>query len=145
MEGGSATQLRRGRLPHQTCSILEKWPKFAGDTHPVPVIDFLRQIELLSRSYQITKEELRTHAHLLFKDDAYVWYTAYEPKFDSWDTLLYYLKMRYDNPNRDRFIKEDLRNRKQRPNELFRAFLTDIERYIRYIAISTSDEKASGR
>lgn len=35
--------------------------------------------------------------------------------------------MRYDNPNRDRFIKEELRNRKQRPNELFSAFLTDIE------------------
>lgn len=35
--------------------------------------------------------------------------------------------MRYDNPNRDRFVKEEMRNRKQRPNELFSAFLTDIE------------------
>lgn len=141
LDGGAAGQFRRGRLPHQTCSILEKWPKFAGDTHPVPVIDFLRQIDLLSRSYQITKEELRTHAHLLFKDDAYVWYTAYEPKLDSWDTLLYYLKMRYDNPNRDRFIKEDLRNRKQRPNELFSAFLTDIETLSQRLMRKLSDEE----
>lgn len=136
-----AIPLRRGRQPHQTCSILEKWPKFAGDSHPVPVTDFLRQIDLLSRSYQISKDELRTHAHLLFKDDAYVWYTAYEPKFDSWDTLLYYLNMRYDNPNRDRFIKEDLRNRKQRPNELFSAFLTDIETLSQRLMRKLSEEE----
>lgn len=118
---------QRTRLPYQTCNIMEKWPKFSGDASPVPVVDFLRQLELLCRSYQISKDELRTHAHLLFKDDAAVWYTAYEPKFDSWDTLLYYLRMRYDNPNRDRFVKEEMRNRKQRPNELFSAFLTDME------------------
>lgn len=35
--------------------------------------------------------------------------------------------MRYDNPNRDRFVREEMRNRKQRPNELFSAFLTDME------------------
>lgn len=63
----------------------------------------------------------------MFKDDAYTWYTAYERKFDSWDTLLYYLRLRYDNPNRDRFTKEEMRARKQRPNELFSAFMTDIE------------------
>lgn len=124
---GLLNQVTRGRLPHQTCNILEKWPKFAGDANPVPVVDFLRQIDLLCRSYQISKEELKTHAHLLFKEDASVWYTAYEPRFDSWDTLLYYLRMRYDNPNRDRFVREEMRNRKQRPNELFSAFLTDME------------------
>ncbi|XP_062706601.1 uncharacterized protein LOC134287765 [Aedes albopictus] len=140
-EEGTQYQMRRGRLPHQTCNIMEKWPKFAGDANPTPVIDFLRQIELLSRSYQISKEELRTHAHLLFKEDAYVWYSAYEPKFNSWDTLLYYLRMRYDNPNRDRFIREDLRNRKQRPNELFSAFLTDIENLSQRMNKRISDEE----
>lgn len=115
------------RLPHQQCNIIEKWPKFSGDNSPIPVTDFLRQIDILCRSYAITKEDLRMHAHLLFKDSACVWYTTYEEKFDSWQTLEFYLKMRYDNPNRDRIIKEELRNRKQRPNELFSAFLTDIE------------------
>lgn len=67
------------------------------------------------------------HAHLLFKDDAYVWFTAYESQLATWDMLLVYLKMRYDNPNRDRFIREEMRNRKQRPNELFSAYLTDVE------------------
>ncbi|KAL9696094.1 hypothetical protein quinque_015379 [Culex quinquefasciatus] len=116
----------RRRLPHQTCNMIEKWPKFSGDSSSVPVIDFLNQIDVRCRSYRVSKEELKTHAHLLFKDDAYTWYTAYERKFDSWDTLLYYLRLRYDNPNRDRFTKE-MRARKQRPNELFSAFMTDIE------------------
>lgn len=141
MNPGIPNQFPRGRLPHQTCNILEKWPKFAGDANPVPVVDFLRQIDLLCRSYQISKEELKTHAHLLFKEDASVWYTAYEPKFDSWDTLLYYLRMRYDNPNRDRFIKEELRNRKQRPNELFSAFLTDIETLSQRLIKKITDEE----
>lgn len=132
----------RSRLPHQTCNIMEKWPKFGGDTNPVPVVDFLRQLELLCRSYQISEDELRTHAHLLFKDDASIWYTAYEPKFDSWNTLLYYLRMRYDNPNRDRFVREEMRNRKQRPNELFSAFLTDMETLAqRLIRKMTEQEK----
>lgn len=44
------------RLPHQQCNIIEKWPKFSGDTNPIPVTDFLRQINILCRSYAITKE-----------------------------------------------------------------------------------------
>lgn len=115
------------RQPHQQCAIIEKWPKFTGDTNTVPVTDFLRQIDILCRSYDISKQELRMHAHLLFKDNAYVWYTTYEEKFNSWETLEVYLKMRYDNPNRDRLIREEMRNRKQRPNELFSAFLADME------------------
>lgn len=115
------------RLPHQQCSIIEKWPKFTGDSNAVPVTDFLRQINILSRSYDISKDELRMHAHLLFKDSAYVWFTTYEEKFTSWEVLEAYLKMRYDNPNRDRIIKEEMRARKQRPTELFSAYLTDME------------------
>ncbi|XP_062700476.1 uncharacterized protein LOC134284924 [Aedes albopictus] len=120
-------QFLRQRLPHQTCNIIEKWPKFSGDGNAVPVVDFLRQIEILSRSYQVSPDELRMHAHMLFKGDAYVWFTAYDDKLDSWATLTTMLKMRYDNPNRDRAIRDDMRNRKQKPNELFSAFLTDIE------------------
>lgn len=131
----------RNRLPHHTCNIIEKWPKFSGDSNPVPVVDFLRQIEILSRSYQITAQELRIHAHLLFKDDAYVWFTAYDSKMDSWETLLTYLKMRYDNPNRDRFIREEMRNRKQRPNELFSAFLTDLEAMSQRMMRKMSDDE----
>lgn len=115
------------RLPHQQCSIIEKWPKFTGETNTVPVTDFLRQINILCKSYAISKADLRMHAHLLFRDGAYVWYTTYEEKFVSWEALEMYLKMRYDNPNRDRVILEEMRNRKQRPNELFSAFLTDME------------------
>lgn len=115
------------RLPHQQCNIIEKWPKFSGDNNAIPVSDFLRQIDILCRSYVISKPELRMHAHLLFRDSAYVWFTTYEGKCDTWESLEAYLKMRFDNPNRDRLIREELRNRKQRPNELFSAFLTDIE------------------
>lgn len=122
---GSSGYVRR--QPHQQCNIIEKWPKFSGDNNTIPVTDFLRQIDILCRSYDITKQELRRHAHLLFKENAYVWYTTYEDRFQSWETLESYLKMRYDNPNRDRIVKEELRNRKQRPNELFSAFLADIE------------------
>lgn len=128
---GNATNFNQAyyprRLPHQQCNIIEKWPKFSGDTNLVPVTDFLRQIDILCRSYAISKQELRMHAHLLFKDHAAIWYTTYEEKFDTWETLEGYLRMRYDNPNRDRTIREELRNRKQRPNELFSAYLTDIE------------------
>lgn len=117
----------RPRLPHQTCNIIEKWPKFSGDTSPMPVDDFLRQIAQHSRSYQISAAELRVHAHLLFKDDAYVWFCAYDEQLDTWEKLVIYLRMRYDNPNRDRFIKDQMKARKQRPNEKFSAYLTDIE------------------
>ncbi|KAL1395316.1 hypothetical protein pipiens_011338 [Culex pipiens pipiens] len=111
----------------ETCNIIEKWPKFSGDTSPMPVDDFLRQIAQHSRSYQISAAELRVHAHLLFKDDAYVWFCAYDEQLDTWEKLVIYLRMRYDNPNRDRFIKDQMKARKQRPNEKFSAYLTDIE------------------
>ncbi|KAL1380047.1 hypothetical protein pipiens_003646 [Culex pipiens pipiens] len=67
------------------------------------------------------------HAHILFKDSAYTWYTTYHDRFDCWNTLEHYLRLRYDNPNQDSIIKFELHNRKQRPNEKFSAFLTDLE------------------
>lgn len=115
------------RFPHQTCKILGTWPKFSGDSSSVPLVTFLKTIDMLCRSYEIDKEELIPHAHLLFTGDAYTWYTTYVDRFENWDVLLYYLTIRYDNPNRDRFIKEEMRNRKQKPYELFSAFLTDID------------------
>lgn len=125
--GGYQHPYVRPRLPHQTCNIIEKWPKFSGDTSPIPVDDFLRQIEQHSRSYQISAAELRVHAHLLFKDDAYVWFCAYDEKLNTWELLVSYLRMRYDNPNRDRYIRDEMKARKQRPNEKFSAYLTDME------------------
>lgn len=115
------------RQPYQTCNIVEKWPKFFGDSSSVPLVCFLRNVDILCRSYGIDKNELIKHAHLLFSGDASIWYTTYVEKFVDWDSLVYYLTLRYDNPNRDRFIKEEMRNRKQKQNELFSAFLTDIE------------------
>lgn len=114
-------------LPHQQCNIIEKWPKFSGDSNPIPVSDYLRQIYMLSESYAISKQDLRMHAHILFKDSAYTWYTTYHDRFDCWNTLEHYLRLRYDNPNQDSIIKFELHNRKQRPNEKFSAFLTDLE------------------
>lgn len=113
--------------PHHLCKIIGTWPKFCGDNNTVPLVSFLRTIDMLCRSYEVDKEELKPHAHLLFTGDAYTWYMTYVDRFTNWDTLLYYLTIRYDNPNRDRYIKEEMRNRKQKPNELFSAFLTEIE------------------
>lgn len=118
---------RMQRYPHQLCKIIGTWPKFSGDNNTVPLVSFLRTVDMLCRSYEIEKEELKPHAHLLFTGDAYTWYTTYVDRFNTWEALLYYLTMRYDNPNRDRFIKEEMRNRKQKPNELFSAFLTDLD------------------
>lgn len=126
LQGGSQGYGRQ-RLPHQTCNIIEKWPKFSGDASPYPVADFLRQIACMSRSYKVSTAELRVHAHLLFKDDAYTWFMAYDYKLDTWETLVAYLRMRYDNPNRDKFIRDEMRLRKQKPNEKFSAYLTDME------------------
>lgn len=129
------------RQPHQTCNIVEKWPKFLGDSNPVPLVAFLRNIDILCRSYGIEKNELIRHAHLLFGGDASIWYTTYVDKFADWEALVYYLTLRYDNPNRDRFIKEEMRNRKQKPNELFSAFLTDIEALAQRLIHKMSEEE----
>lgn len=119
---------RYRRLPHQQCNIIEKWPKFTGGTNSVPVVDFLRQINIMCESYHISKQDLRMHAHLLFREGAAVWYTTYHDRFDSWETLETYLRLRYDNPNRDLITRDLLDKRKQRPNEPFGEYLEEIER-----------------
>lgn len=115
------------RQPHQLCKIIGSWEKFSGDNSPIPLAAFLRNIDMMCESYEITKEELRRHAHILFKGDAYTWYTTYVKRFTTWETLLYYLNLRYDNPNRDQYIRDEMNARKQKPNELFSAYLTDME------------------
>lgn len=129
------------RLPHQQCNIIEKWPKFTGDNNAVPVVDFLNQLYILCDSYGISKQDLRMHAHLLFKEGASVWYTTYHDRFDTWDTLERYLRMRYDNPNRDRITREEMKARKHRPNELFSAYLTDMESLAQRLNYKMSDRE----
>lgn len=49
--------------------------------------------------------------------------------------------MRYDNPNRDRITREEMKSRKHRPNELFSAYLTDMESLAQRLTYKMSDRE----
>lgn len=110
---------------------IEKWQIFFnGEIGPrsSSVTEFIRQVTILAKANHVSDAELLQQAYIFFTGEARRWYFTYWEKFTTWQHLVYYLTMTFENPNKDKAIEDEMRERKQRPNERFSAYLADMER-----------------
>lgn len=110
---------------------IEKWQVFFnGEVGPKSpsVSEFIRQVTILAKANHVSDAELLQQAYIFFTGDARRWYFTYWEKFVTWQHLVHYLTMTFENPNKDKAIEDEMRERKQRPNERFSAYLADMER-----------------
>lgn len=114
---------------HHLRTKIEKWQiVFSGEPRSLTVTEFIRQVSILARTNRVTQEELLQQAYLLFSGEARKWYFTYWEKFTTWNNLIFYLTMNFENPNKDSAIEDEMKERKHKANEKFSTYLNDMER-----------------
>lgn len=107
---------------------LDKWGiQFSGDIHGMDVSDFVFQVNELMDAERIPNDRFLDHAYILFAGEARRWYFTYKKKYKTWDKFSKQLKIRFGDPNKDRKILQDIKDRKQKKGESFVAFCSEIE------------------
>lgn len=124
----SSTESEHNRR-HYRKSRVENWDlNFSGDSRSMQVEDFLSRIQKLSRHEGVSKEELLMNIHRRLKGEAYDWWFTREEHLTSWKKFESEIRFRYGNPNRDRGIRAQIRELKQRKGETFIAYVTEVEK-----------------
>lgn len=121
----SASRHRRGYRR----SRVENWDLiFSGDNRSIQVEDFLYRIKKLAKHEDVSQGELLRNIHHRLKGEAYDWWFTREENFTRWSRFEDEIRFRYGNPNRDRGIRAQIRELKQKRGEKFVAYVTEVEK-----------------
>lgn len=116
---------------HHLRTKIEKWGiQFNGEIGPrtLTASEFIRQVTILARANRVSEDELLQQAYMFFVGEARKWYFTYCEDFRNWQELVHQLMINFENPNKDRAIEDEMRERKQKSNERFSIYLSDMER-----------------
>lgn len=110
-------------------SRVENWDlTFSGDSKSIQVEDFLNRVKKLARHEGVSDNELLRNIHHRLKGEAFDWWFTREDRFSHWNRFEDEIRFRYGNPNRDRGIRAQIRELKQRKGETFVAYVTEVEK-----------------
>lgn len=122
---GFISSRRDDRFQHYR---LDRWGiQFSGDSQGMDVSDFVFQVNELIASERIPDDRFLDQAYILFSGEARRWYFTYKKKYKSWDNFAKHLKIRFGDPNKDRKLLQEIKDRKQKKGESFVAFCAEIE------------------
>lgn len=123
---------------------IEKWQiQFSGEQghRALTVGDFIRQVTILARANEVSDDQLLQQSYLFFTGEARKWFFTYWEKFQTWDHLIYYLRLNYEHPNQDKSIEDTIRERKQKGNERFSVYLADMERLFQSLSYRIDEQQ----
>lgn len=108
---------------------MQNWElNFSGDSKSIQVEDFLSRVKKLARHEGVSSTELLMNIHHRLKGEAYDWWFTKEDRFTKWERFEDEIRFRYGNPNRDRGIRAQIREFKQKRGESFIAYVTEVEK-----------------
>lgn len=115
---------------HRTSrSRVENWDiVFSGDARSMQVEDFLNRVKKLARHERVGTQELLDKIHYKLKGEASDWWFTRENRCTTWEKFENEIRFRFGNPNRDRGIRSQLRELRQKRGETFVAFVTEVEK-----------------
>lgn len=123
---------------------VSKWRiNFSGDSRGPTVTQFLNRVEVLARNNRVSDDELLSQANFFFKEgsEAEEWYFTFCNKFISWAGFKHQLRLRFEQPNKDRVIERQIIDRRQQPHETFNAFASAIEKLAQQLTRPMSEER----
>lgn len=107
---------------------LDRWGiQFSGDSQGMDVSDFVFQVNELIVAERIPNDRFLDQAYILFSGEARRWYFTYKKKYKTWNNFSKHLKIRFGDPNKDRKLLQEIKDRKQKKGESFVAFCAEIE------------------
>lgn len=123
---------------------VNKWRiYFSGDSRGPTVTQFLNRVEILAKNNRVTEQELLSQANFFFKEgsEAEDWYYTFFHKFTSWTNFKHQLRLRFEQPNKDRIIERQIMDRRQLPQETFNAFVAAIEKLAQQLTKPLSEDR----
>lgn len=123
---------------------VSKWRiNFSGDSRGPTVTQFLNRVEVLARNNRVPDAELLSQANFFFKEgsEAEEWYFTFCHKFTSWAGFKHQLRLRFEQPNKDKVIERQILDRRQHPQETFNAFVSAIEKLAQQLTRPMSEER----
>lgn len=120
---------RREEYYRSARSRVENWDiVFSGDARSIQVEDFLNKVKKLAKHERVSKRELLDRIHYKLKGEASDWWFTREDHCTTWEKFESEIRFRFGNPNRDRGIRSQLRELRQKRGETFVAFVTEVEK-----------------
>lgn len=99
--------------------------KFNGDSKTLH--SFLERITEFAHSRNISNEQLFNSAVELFTSDAFSWYQSIKSLVNNWHDLVDLLKRDFLNADIDEDIWEEIKRRRQKPNEPIAIFIAHMQ------------------
>lgn len=127
-------------------NLISSWHvTFGGLKSDVTVKDFIYRINTLTRIHLNGDFDiLCRHAHTLFEGQANQWFWRYHRQTNGdfiWVDLCQALKKQFQETTTDYDLKDDMRRRKQRPNENFDEYLDTIMRMSDRLSSPVSEQE----
>lgn len=109
--------------------MVENWDLvISGDARSIQVEDFLNKVKQLAKHEKVGRAELLDRIHYKFKGEASDWWFTREDNCNSGEKFESEIRFWFGNPNRDRGIRAQIRELRQKRGETFVAFMTEDER-----------------
>lgn len=123
---------------------VSKWRiNFSGDSRGPTVTQFLNRVEVLATNNRVSETDLLSQANFFFKEgsEAEEWYFTFCNKFTNWVGFKHQLRLRFEQPNKDKVIERQILDRRQLPHETFNAFISAIEKLAQQLTKPMSEER----
>lgn len=124
-------------------NIIRNWRlKFTGHNNEMTIDEFIYRTNMLTTNNLGGDFELLCkHAHTLFEGKALEWYWRYHRhnNYINWNTLTTALRVQYKSDYNDFDILDDIRRRRQKPNESFDDYFDIISSMIDKLKSPISD------
>ncbi|XP_055613075.1 uncharacterized protein LOC129759617 [Uranotaenia lowii] len=124
---------------HLTGIPVSKWniAKYSGDDQGLKLNEFLEVVHALSMAERVSDQELFESAVHLFSGSALKWYMTQRSmgRLVSWQHLVFELRRTYMHPDLDALIKMKVYQRRQRQQESFHEFYSEVEKLIRTMSV----------
>lgn len=88
----------------------------------------MSRVKKLAKHERVGQGELLDKIHYKLKGEASDWWFTREDHCSTWDKFESEIRFRFGNPNRDRGIRSQLRELRQKRGETFVAFVTEVEK-----------------
>jgi len=123
----------------------EKWGiTFSGDPNDrksLGLLDFLSRINVLAKSWKVSDDELLSSATILLTGSALQFYWAFYQSFRTWNDLVQELLSTYLSNDIDFETRQEIDNRKQRANETFMSYFSDMALKFQKLSYDVSESE----
>lgn len=121
---------------HRAYLPVPQWKlvKYTGDNPRISLGQFLLNVEDKCISRHVDKEELYESAADLFEGTALAYYRYIRGRVNSWQELVTKLREVFQGPYYDERLMEEIKERKQGPNEPIAIYLAKMDNYFQRLA-----------